>query len=151
LQALAPRLRAPRRKIAAQAEISFHHLAVRPANLKGDFHMATHRPGGGIDSRVVKNVRAPKTEPIPHKVTPGAADALGQAMAYKPPPLYSGKGYATPQGPSSNMGQGPGANRTLYGQGGTQGIHGPINRGEGPSNPPRDILSEFGPDVPGRR
>jgi hypothetical protein len=44
-----------------------------------------------------------------------------------------------------NVGKGGcGTGRTLYGQSGTQGTHGPVNLGR--STPTRDILNDFGPD-----
>jgi hypothetical protein len=59
---------------------------------------------------------------------------------------------ATPGRPSQMLGNqkaldvgggGPGKGRTVY-KPGFQGTHGPVNRGSAP--PPRDILSEFGPE-----
>ena len=115
--------------------------------------MASHRPGGGIVGKNVRQVRAPKAEPIPHKVNPTAVDQLGQALAHKPDALYGGRGYATPVGPTSNMGQGPGANRTLYGQSGTNQTYGAVRGPEADrapdvpaARPGRDILSQFGPE-----
>jgi hypothetical protein len=113
--------------------------------------MATHRPGGGIDSKNVRNVRAPKAEPIPHKVTPGAADELGQSLAYRGQPLYSGKGYSPPKGPTDNVAAvGVGGGRTVM-RSGSQATHGEVARREGPAPPVRDTLAEFGRDIPGRR
>jgi hypothetical protein len=90
--------------------------------------MAKARSGGGINSRVVKHVNAPKQEPKPHAVSPGAVDMQGQAVAFKKPPLVSGKGYQPP-GPNWNTKQGPGANRTIY-KSGSQALHGRPAQGE---------------------
>ena len=47
----------------------------------------------------------------------------------------------------NNIGAGgPGTGRVLYGQGGTQSVHGPVAQGSAPGQ--RDILSEFGRDAP---
>jgi len=87
----------------------------------------THKPGGGIDSKQVVQRRAPKAEPVPRKVNPAAVSQLGEALAFKPEPVFVGKGYATPQGPSDNVAAvGVGGGRTLYGQSGTQTTHGPV-------------------------
>jgi len=37
-----------------------------------------------------------KTEPRSHRVNPGSADQLGQALAYRPEPLIEGRGYHAP-------------------------------------------------------
>jgi len=42
-------------------------------------------------------------------------------------------------------GGGPGTGRTLYGQGGTQQMHGAPVQGSSPA--PKDFLSQFGPEV----
>jgi hypothetical protein len=44
---------------------------------------------------------------------------------------------------------GPGGSRQVYGSG-AQAMHGPANPGNAPAKN-RDILGDFGPDVPGRR
>jgi hypothetical protein len=103
--------------------------------------------GGGINSNKLVTKPQPKTEPLAKAITPGRADMQGQALTFNPGPLYSGKGFnSTKAGQPNSMVSGPGGGRVLYGQGGTQGTHGAVNRGEGPNNPPRDILSEFGPE-----
>jgi hypothetical protein len=60
------------------------------------------RTGGGINSRVVSNVNAPKQEPRPHAVSVGAVSRQGAAVGVGTPfkPLISGAGYSTPQGPT---------------------------------------------------
>jgi hypothetical protein len=56
---------------------------------------------------------------------------------------------------AKNVGKGgPGAGRTLYGQCGTQGTHGPVNPGATRPGAGADILSDFGRDsssVAGRK
>jgi hypothetical protein len=50
---------------------------------------------------------------------------------------------------STNVGKGgPGTGRTVM-RSGSQSQHGAAVQGSTP--PPRDILSEYGPDMPGRR
>ena len=114
-----------------------------------------HKPGGGIASRNVRNVTAPKTEPKSHARNParvaqyGAlvgnhATHQGKSMPYKGDPDFTRKGYTPPQGPTSLGNNGPkGQGRTLYGQSGSQGCHGqpaqgasglPSTRGEWPDS-----------------
>ena len=88
--------------------------------------------GGGFLGNKVRHVSAPKTEPKSEAILPEAAAGIGLSHAYKVPNLERGKGYATPTGPSSNMGVGPGANRTVM-KCGSQGTHGPV------VSPPRPI------------
>jgi hypothetical protein len=75
----------------------------------------TNRSGGGINSRVVGHYSDPKQEPKPHAVSPGYVSRLGGMVgpgtAYKA--IYNQQGYTNPIGPTDNMGQGPGANRTV--------------------------------------
>jgi hypothetical protein len=86
--------------------------------------MAQARSGGGINSRVVSNVKAPKAEPTSYAVTPGRASTIGQSVYFHKGPLQTqGGAYSNPIGPSDNMGQGPGANRVTLPHG-TQGQHG---------------------------
>jgi hypothetical protein len=69
------------------------------------------RSGGGINSRVVSQVKAGKSEPKPHSVSMGAVSRLGAVIGEGTPlkPLYKGAGYSTPQGPTDNTANlGPG-------------------------------------------
>ena len=70
------------------------------------------RTGGGINSRVVSNVKAPKQEPRPHAVSVGAVSRQGAVVGEGTPhkSLYQGAGYSTPQGPTSGMDCRPGGN-----------------------------------------
>jgi hypothetical protein len=72
----------------------------------------TNRTGGGINSRVVSNVNAPKREPYPHAVSVGAVSRQGAMVGEGTPfkPLYAGKGYSTPVGPTDGMDARPGGN-----------------------------------------
>jgi hypothetical protein len=62
------------------------------------------RSGGGINMNKVSNVTAPKREPIPHAVSPGAVSRQGGMVGVGTPysALYDGRGYSTPQGPTPN-------------------------------------------------
>jgi hypothetical protein len=93
--------------------------------------MAKAKSGGDLGMNKVVHRQAPKVEPKPHAINPGGAGQLGSAaLAPKyATPLEAGRGYSTPVGPSSNMGQGPGANRQVH-HCGSQGQHGSPNRGE---------------------
>jgi hypothetical protein len=121
-------------------------------------------PGGGPSSKAL----APKVTTYfggqpSQRVNPGGADQQGQAMGNHS--TDSGKALRNPAtplsagtfgGPGSTKlgnevalnvgGGGPGAGRTLYGQSGVQGQHGPVNPGK--PTPARDILGEFGSESP---
>jgi hypothetical protein len=70
------------------------------------------RTGGGINSKVVSNVNAPKQEPRSHAVSPGAVSRMGGALGVGADhkPLYQGAGYSTPRGPTDGMDARPGGN-----------------------------------------
>jgi hypothetical protein len=85
--------------------------------------MAQARSGGGINSRVVSNVKAPKAEPTAYKVEPGRASTIGQSVYFHKGPLQSPGGYSNPVGPTPNTVCGVGAGRTVAKSGG-QGQHG---------------------------
>ena len=100
--------------------------------------------GGGIEGAKVKHAKAPKVEPKPRAINPGhMATSLGGKVGTRKAitPMNAGPGYKTPVGPSPSMGQGPGANRTIYHCG---------SQSETPAAKPmpagRDILSGFGPE-----
>jgi hypothetical protein len=112
--------------------------------------------GGGLNSNKVVQSKHGKAEPVSHKVGPEAAAQLGRAEQFKKPNLEQGQGYQ-PYGPKDHTTAGPGAMRTIH-KSGSQGLHGPVARGEQnrapdpPSTTPgRDILGDYGKDVPGRR
>jgi hypothetical protein len=77
-----------------------------------------NRSGGGIEGRQVGHYRDRKSEPVTYPIDPGRAADIGMSVHYRKMPLQ-GEGYSNPIGPSDNMGQGPGANRTIM-RSGTQ-------------------------------
>jgi hypothetical protein len=110
--------------------------------------------GGGISStKYVTSKSGGKVEPISHKVSEAAAAQLGRAEQFKKPPLEAGRGY-TPgamaptgvRGTFNSASQGPGSGRTIH-PSGSQSPTPPAR--EMPKG--RDILSEYGKDIPGRR
>ena len=116
--------------------------------------MVTILTGGGYGSRQVKKSTAPKTEPVAHKASPAGAAQQGLAVQFKKEPLQAGKGYeARAQGSTgiANASKGPagagpgGYGRTIYKSGSQSPTPQAREMGHG-----RDILSEYGPDVPGR-
>jgi hypothetical protein len=109
----------------------------------------SHKPAGGLHSRQVVHKPQPKVEPKPQAVNPASVSQLGEALGFKPEPMFVGKGYATPQGPKDNLVSGPGGGRVLYGQSGVQGQHGPAVPGSHRPGAGKDILSEYGKDKPG--
>jgi hypothetical protein len=85
------------------------------------------RTGGGINSRVVSNVKAPKQEPRPHAVSVGAVSRLGGVVGEGTPykALYNKQGYTTPVGPTPNTENlGPGGCGRMVMKSGSQGQHG---------------------------
>jgi hypothetical protein len=113
--------------------------------------------GGGIQSRVVKQSKAYKSEPVANKASPAGANQLGAATAFRKEPLIQqGKGLNPPgvgatgvPGYFNSAKAGPGSGRTIM-KSGSQSQYGPVNPGE-PRPAPRDILSEFGPEASGKR
>ena len=102
--------------------------------------------GGGIQSN--KNVSVGQRLGSPSKgSSPGAADQIGQATAFKKEQVNAGRGYDGSQYGNSlatNVGKGgPGTGRTVH-HCGSQGTHGATVAGHSPQ--PEDILSEFGPE-----
>ena len=68
----------------------------------------------------------------------------GGSTGWRPGPLYGGKGYSNPVGPTNMALSGPGAGREVMRSGG-QGQHGAANPGNAPAKS-TDILRQFGPD-----
>ena len=120
--------------------------------------MAKAVSGGGINSRVVKQVDIKSGSPNLTAYSPRGVSQIGAAQGSR---LDRAGSFTTrnsalpysdgqrkdfvPLGNSltNNVGPGgPGSGRTLYGQGGTQSVHGPVVQGQSPGQ--RDILSEFG-------
>jgi hypothetical protein len=112
--------------------------------------------GGGITSNKYKTSKSgEKVEPKPRSVSPEGIGQFGLSHQFKPKELFNGPGYSpqkqgdtgianATKGPS---GAGPGGyGRTIF-RSGSQSPTPPAR--EMPKG--RDTLSEFGPDVPGRR
>jgi hypothetical protein len=102
----------------------------------------------GISSKNVRHTTAPKSEPRPHASLVGNHITNKSSTRYRGEPDYARRGYQNPVGPSSMALSGPGAGREVLRSGG-QGQHGQVNPGKSPER--RGLLSEFGPDVPGRK
>jgi hypothetical protein len=113
--------------------------------------------GGRYNSRQVSHRREPKAEPVTHKGNPAGVAQQGLAVQFRKEPLQQGpgSGYEPRKMGSTGIanarqghaGAGPGGgNRTIFPSG-----------SQSPTPPARDIpagrdiLSEYGPDVPGRR
>jgi hypothetical protein len=116
------------------------------------------KSGGGIGgNKVVQSQSGWKQEPKPKAVSVPAAAQLGMAAQFRKGPLEVGPGYTTKPMAATGIGKatsrpdtpGPGSGRTTYASG-SQGQYGPVNPGIG-KGAPRDILSEYGKDIPGRR
>jgi hypothetical protein len=120
--------------------------------------MAKAVSGGGISSRVVKQVDIKSGSPNLTAYSPRGVSQIGAAQGSR---LDRAGSFTTrnsalpysdgqrkdfvPLGNSltNNIGPGgPGSGRVLYGQGGTQQMHGAPVQGQSPGR--RDILSEFG-------
>ena len=65
----------------------------------------------------------------------------GPGTGWRPGPLYGGKGYNNPVGPTNMALSGPGAGREVL-RGGGQGTHGSVNPGNPPPNRQRDALEQ---------
>jgi hypothetical protein len=104
----------------------------------------SHKPGGGLHSRVVRHTTAPKVEPKPHARNPARVAQYGALVGnhvtshggsrspYRGEPDFTRQGYTPPVGPTSLSNNGPkGQGRTLYGQSGSQGCHGQPAQGAG--------------------
>jgi len=105
--------------------------------------------GGGVGMN--KNVRVGvRAGPASTNVmSPAGVSALGIAKARTVEPIKTGTAAQVPLGNqvATNVGRGgPGTGRTLYGQSGLQGQHGPANPGNPRPVPQSHPLSEFGPN-----
>ena len=81
------------------------------------------KAGGGPQSNKVVRSSAPKTEPRAHAVSETAVSRLGNMVGNhadkgtvpsKAVPLYEGRGYSEPRGPTNMLAEGPGAGRTIH-------------------------------------
>jgi hypothetical protein len=110
--------------------------------------------GGGYGSRNVKHVIASKVEPRSKAIREPAVGQIGGSYGdhttnqgetgWRPGPLYGGRGYNNPVGPTNMALSGPGAGREILRSGG-QGTHGATNPGN-PQPQQGDILRQYGPD-----
>jgi hypothetical protein len=109
-----------------------------------------HRPAGGLHSRNVHHVTAPKREPRGRAINPGGVNMLGNHVGdhithkgagtgFRGEDLIRGPGYNAPVGPSSFSNIGPGGGRTIY-EHGTQCQTGAPAAGSPPPNRQRDAL-----------
>ena len=97
----------------------------------------SHKPGGGLHSKVVKHSTNPKVEPKAYGRNPGAVAQYGAHVGnhrtafgggqtrYKGEPDTMKRGYQNPVGPTSMALSGPGSGRTIY-KTGTQDQHGNV-------------------------
>jgi hypothetical protein len=120
--------------------------------------------GGGIRSRVNVKVGVKGGARSADKVSPAGLSQYGTAQGGKlrqsgsftsqnsATPVFSGsKANPAPFGNAKALDVGAGGvgtGRTVM-RSGSQGTHGPVSAGSSPAR--KDILIEFGPDVPGRR
>lgn len=101
--------------------------------------------GGGISGNKNVNVGV-RTGTGSKGSSPGAADQIGQSVAFKKDKIDGGPGFnPTKYGNevALNSKSAPGQGRTIHGCG-SQGTHGSPAPGSSPA--PRDILSSFGPE-----
>jgi hypothetical protein len=113
--------------------------------------MAKIKSGGGLTSNKLVNVGLRTGSPSKGS-SPAAADQIGQSTFFTKEKIDAGRAYNASQlgnALATNVGAGkPGAGRTVH-HCGSQGTHGPVNPGHSPAR--QDILSEYGPDIPGRK
>jgi hypothetical protein len=100
--------------------------------------MSNHRPGGGLHSKNVRHVDAPKAEPKPHAISKDAVSQIGVKTAFVKDELVRGRGYSGPIGPTDNVAAaGVGGGRTVYESGSQHGLK-PAH----PMPPGRDPLNQ---------
>jgi hypothetical protein len=111
------------------------------------------KSGGGIRSNKLVQVGI-RTGSLSKATSPGAADQIGQTVAFKKEQVDGGgRGDRSPV-PLGNakaldvQGGGPGKGREVF-RSGSQGFHGPVNRGESPRSEPRgfDVRGRLKGDV----
>jgi hypothetical protein len=91
-------------------------------------HRSGHRPAGGVHSKQVIHKPQPKVEPRAKAVSPAGVSHLGTSQFLGREPLYEGRGYNAPVGPTNTLVSGPGGGRTVM-KSGSQGTHGSVDRG----------------------
>ena len=124
--------------------------------------MAKSKAGGGINSNKLVHPGV-RTGDLRKGKNPRAVSQIGSSIGNhstenrrtltKAVEKMAGpRGISVPLGneiATNVKGGGPGAGRVLYGQSGTNQVYGSVAGNPKPQG--RDILSEFGPDVGGRR
>ena len=78
------------------------------------------RTGGGINSKPVSHVSAPKAEPTVHNISPNRPSQIGMSVHYVKSDLYQSS--TTPKGPNPPV-AGVGGGRMVM-KSGSQGQHG---------------------------
>jgi hypothetical protein len=111
----------------------------------------SHKPAGGLHSKVVRHTTSPKVEPRSRAINPSAVNYLGNHLGdhvtnkgstgFRPESLVRGAGYNAPVGPKNLMPEGAGSGRTIYGCG-SQGVQGEVNRGSPRPNPRHDATEQ---------
>jgi hypothetical protein len=104
------------------------------------------KSGGGLNSNKTVQSKQRKSEPVSHKGNVAGVAQQGLALQFKRQPITSGKGYEPPKGIAPNTQVGPGAGRTIH-RSGSQSATPPAK----PMPEGRNILAEYGPEVPGKR
>ena len=94
-----------------------------------------HRPAGGLHSSRVVHKPQPKVEPRAKAINVERVAQIGISTFLGKDPLYEGRGFNAPVGPTSTLVSGPGGGRTVM-KSGSQGTHGPVDKGV-PSGMPR--------------
>jgi hypothetical protein len=138
-------------KRRAKAMGLFTQAKAQSSERREEQQMNKIKSGGGIQSNKLVKPSVRTGQP-PKGTSPAAADYLGQATAFRKENVGVGPAYQASKLGNEvalNVGAGaPGAGRTVH-HCGSQGVHGKPD----PGNPPpagKDIISEFGPDIPGR-
>jgi hypothetical protein len=108
----------------------------------------SHKPAGGLHSRVVRHSTAPKVEPRAREMRPAGVSQLGNKQgshvtherdsSYRGERMRGGSGYNNPVGPTNMALEGPGAGCNIMPAGG-QGTHGNVAGTRRPSG--RSILN----------
>jgi len=91
-------------------------------------HRSGHRPAGGLHSKQTIHKPQPKVEPRAKAINPAGVSHIGISQFLGKEPIYEGRGFNAPVGPTSTMVSGPGGGRTVM-KSGSQGLHGTPDRG----------------------
>ena len=112
-----------------------------------------NKPAGGYGSKQIVTKPQPKREPLARAVDPSSVSYMGQSLAFRPGPLYTGTGLNSQKaGQANSMVVGVGGGRTVM-KSGTQHTYGAPRQPEPDrapdvpgAKPGRDILSQYGPE-----